>query len=204
MIEAFVEFAIMHFIFVVSPGATFIFLISDGLKFGINKAFYNLIGTAIGYALITILFIIGLMELLYNFPKIHNFIKYSGGIYLVYKSWQIWKNAGFIDEADLYDNSHIKSSKKNMMIAGFKVSLTNPQIGINMIALLSCFREYSMTAWGKFGVGLWMIIGYFIYFYILLKIFTNNYIRKKISPKMFYIERLLAFILLFLAIKIML
>lgn len=202
MNEAFFQFAVMHFIFVISPGATFIFLVSNGLKFGMKNAMYNLIGTVIGYAITVILCIVGIIEILYEFPILHHFIKYAGSSYLLFKAWKIWKNSDIISESSLNVDNGIQNFKKNMIITGFKVSITNPQQGINIIALLTCFSEYDITFSEKLMITSWMIVGYFTYFYILLKIFTNNYIRSIVMKKIKIIERILAIMLAVFAIKI--
>ena len=202
MLSVFMNFALMHFIFVISPGASFVYLIGNGLKYGIKIATYALLGTAIGYGLIAGLAVVGAIEILEIFPKLNQAIGIVGSLYLFYKAIQIWKNASNINESSFtVNNETAKHSTKKLLKTGFKVSLTNPQVGINILALVAMFSEYQVGVLQRFGIWLWLTLGYLVYFYAMLRIFTNSHIRKIIMPKIKLTERIMSVMLAILSVR---
>lgn len=191
--------AIIHTLGILQPGPNLIFLISNSLCFGKKTAFFGIIGSTLGYSLLVILSIFGLEQILLIMPFLYTSIKYLGCIYLLYSAIKIWKRANNLQEKKLHNN-HIK--KKKILFLGFKVSISNPNTAINMIAIFSVSFNNNITLLNKILCGTYMICVIFFYWLFIANIFVNDNLRAKILPKMKFIQRFLAVCLAIYAIKI--
>jgi len=73
----------------VTPGPNNVMIMTSGLNHGIRKSLPHLLGISIGFPLMLILIGIGLGSLFETFPVIHEIIKITGVLYLLYLSWLI-------------------------------------------------------------------------------------------------------------------
>jgi len=73
----------------VTPGPNNVMIMTSGLNHGIRKSLPHLLGISIGFPLMLILIGIGLGSLFETFPVIHEVIKITGVLYLLYLSWLI-------------------------------------------------------------------------------------------------------------------
>jgi threonine/homoserine/homoserine lactone efflux protein len=191
--------AIIHIIGILQPGPNMIFVVSNSLCFDKKTAFFGIIGSTLGYSLLVILSIFGLEQILLIMPFLHISIKYVGCIYLLYSALKIWKRADNLKEKKFY-NHHVK--KKKILFLGFKISISNPNTAINMIAIFSLSFNDNIILLTKILCGIYMVCITFFYWLLIANIFVNPNLRAKILPKMKFIQRFLAICLVIYAIKI--
>ena len=191
--------AIIHTIGILQPGPNLIFLISNSLCFDKKTAFFGIIGSTLGYSLLVIFAIFGLNQILLIMPFLYTSIKYVGCVYLLYTAVKIWRRADNLKEKNLH-NKHVK--KKKILFLGFKISISNPNTVINMVAIFSLSFDNNITLFTKILCGIYMICAIFFYWLFIAHIFVNAALRAKILPKMKYIQKILDVCLAIFAIKI--
>jgi len=73
----------------ITPGPNNIMLMASGLNFGIRKSIPHLLGVAIGFPIMVILIGLGFEIVFKKFPSLHEIIKITGIVYLIYLAWRI-------------------------------------------------------------------------------------------------------------------
>jgi threonine/homoserine/homoserine lactone efflux protein len=73
----------------VTPGPNNVMIMTSGLNHGIQKSLPHLLGISIGFPIMLILIGIGAGTLFEALPIIHEIIKITGVLYLLYLSWLI-------------------------------------------------------------------------------------------------------------------
>ena len=73
----------------ITPGPNNIMLMASGLNFGIQKSIPHLLGVAIGFPIMIIFIGLGFEIAFTEYPLLHEIIKISGVIYLIYLAGRI-------------------------------------------------------------------------------------------------------------------
>jgi len=73
----------------VTPGPNNVMIMTSGLNHGIRKSLPHLLGISIGFPIMLLLIGIGAGTLFEAIPIIHEIIKITGVLYLIYLSWLI-------------------------------------------------------------------------------------------------------------------
>lgn len=89
MITVMFSMAIFALVGAISPGPVNIIATSSGACFGFRRTVPHVIGATFAYTLIVLLVGFALNQSLMQFPDITHFLKYLGGIYLLYMSFKI-------------------------------------------------------------------------------------------------------------------
>ena len=113
-----------------------------GMRFGLRKTLWMMLGELVGVALVASLSAVGVAALMLTYPALFVVLKYAGGAYLIYLGIQMWQSKGKMALNMADDNLSIVS-KKAFIIQGFITAIANPKGWAFFIALLPPFLNYS-------------------------------------------------------------
>ena len=120
-----------------SPGAGAIASMSTGLRYGLRRGYWNILGLQIGLLVQIGIVAVGLGAVLANSALAFTAIKWFGVAYLVYLGVRQWR-AGPTDVADA---PVVADRGTTMLIRGFLVNASNPKAVVFMVAVLHQFLE---------------------------------------------------------------
>lgn len=120
----------------VSPGAGAILSMATGLKHGVRRTYWCIVGLEIGLMAQLALVAVGLGAALAKSVLAFNMIKWLGVLYLIYLAVRQWRTAGF-------ELPHIGASadggRRAMLVRGCLANLTNPKGLVFLLAVLPQF-----------------------------------------------------------------
>ena len=121
-----------------TPGMCMVLAMTLGMTIGIKRSLWMMAGELIGVALVALSALIGVATLLLTRPHLFLFLKYLGGLYLLYQGIQMWRSIGkmAIPTNPEYDN---KVDRKGLFSQGFITAIANPKGWAFMISLLPPF-----------------------------------------------------------------
>ena len=121
----------------VSPGAGAILSMATGLKHGVRRTYWCIVGLEIGLMAQLALVAIGLGAALANSVLAFNIIKWLGVLYLIYLAVRQWRTAGFDLHAEM--GSSAEHGRGVMLVRGCLANLTNPKGLVFLLAVLPQF-----------------------------------------------------------------
>jgi homoserine/homoserine lactone efflux protein len=109
----------------VSPGAGAIQSMATGLKHGVRRGYWSILGLEVGLMLQLTLVAIGLGAAVANSILVFNIIKWIGVVYLVYLAVRQWRTA----TVDLREQigMAVDGGRVALLVRGFLVNATNPK-----------------------------------------------------------------------------
>ena len=158
---------LMTYCFVMSstPGPNNVMLATSGAMFGYRRALPQIFGTNSGVAVQTFVTCLGLGSLFVAFPVLHQILRITGALYLVFLAWKL--SASSLGEARetkplsfaqaaLFQAVNPKSWVKSITLASvFKpVGLSAP-VGALLVAVVGLLIGFpSASMWALFGVAI--------------------------------------------------
>lgn len=124
-----------------SPGAGAIASMSTGLRYGLRRGYWNILGLQIGLVLQVAIVAVGLGAILAGSALAFAAIKWFGVAYLVYLGVRQWR-AG---PADIAETPRVADSGPAMLGRGFLVNASNPKAVVFMLAVLPQFLDPSTS-----------------------------------------------------------
>jgi homoserine/homoserine lactone efflux protein len=121
----------------VSPGAGAIQSMATGLKHGVRRGYWSILGLEVGLMLQLTLVAIGLGAAVANSILAFNIIKWIGVAYLVYLAVRQWRTA----TVDLREQigKAVDGGRVALLVRGFLVNATNPKGLVFFLAVLPQF-----------------------------------------------------------------
>jgi threonine/homoserine/homoserine lactone efflux protein len=137
-IDQYLLFTVITSIFLVSPGPSVLLSINNGVKYGIKRSSFAVLGNVAAFQILIILSALGLGAVLTASGEIFTFLKILGAIYLVYLGVKIWfspiaKMQKGVSTNDKYSNRYI------LFKQAFFVTSSNPKALVYVSALLPQF-----------------------------------------------------------------
>jgi len=157
----------MTYCFVMSstPGPNNVMLATSGALFGYRRALPQIFGTNSGVAVQTFVTCLGLGSLFVAFPVLHQILRITGALYLVFLAWKLSasslgdaresKPLSFA-QAALFQAVNPKSWVKSITLASvfMPVGLSAPA-GALLVALVGLLIGFpSASMWALFGVAI--------------------------------------------------
>jgi homoserine/homoserine lactone efflux protein len=125
-----------------SPGAGAIASMSSGLRYGLRRGYWNILGLQIGLLLQIAIVAVGLGALLANSALAFTAIKWFGVAYLAYLGIRQWRAAPA--DIDAADAAMAGTDRGGVMaVRGFLVNASNPKAVVFMLAVLPQFLDPS-------------------------------------------------------------
>lgn len=157
----------MTYCFVMSstPGPNNVMVATSGALFGYRRALPQIFGTNSGVAVQTFITCLGLGGLFVSFPVLHQILRISGALYLVFLAWKLSASSlsdahstrplTFV-QAALFQAVNPKSWVKSITLASvFMPSGLSPEVGALLVAGVGLVIGFpSASMWALFGVGI--------------------------------------------------
>lgn len=158
---------LMTYCFVMSgtPGPNNVMLATSGALFGYRRALPQIFGTNSGVAVQTFITCLGLGSLFVAFPVLHQILRVTGALYLVFLAWKLSASAlGEAREtqplsfaqAALFQAVNPKSWVKSITLASvfMPVGLSAP-VGALLVAVVGLVIGFpTASMWALFGVAI--------------------------------------------------
>ncbi len=139
-LETWLAFFAACWLISLSPGAGAISCMAAGLRFGLRRAMWNIVGLIIGIMFVLLLVAVGLGALLATSTFAFLVVKWLGVAYLVWLGVQQWRAPAIAIDADAAA-ADMAGSRKQLMLRGFLVNATNPKGIVFMLAVLPQFID---------------------------------------------------------------
>ncbi len=129
---------LMTYCFVMSstPGPNNVMLATSGALFGYRRALPQIFGTNSGVAVQTFITCLGLGSLFVAFPVLHQILRITGALYLVFLAWKL--SASSLGEA--------QESKPLSFAQAALFQAVNPKSWVKSITLASVFMPVGLSA----------------------------------------------------------
>ncbi len=145
------------FLVSLSPGLCMTLALTLGLTLGLRKTFYMMWGELLGVALVSLLAVLGVASVMFNYPEIFAIFKWLGGSYLVYLGIMMWLSKGHMtlsfEQRDEKNLSHWQLS-----LQGFVTAVANPKGWAFTLSLLPPFIELEKPLIPQLSVLITLII----------------------------------------------
>jgi len=129
-------FAGASLVIALSPGASWMYVISTAASQGFAAGRAAILGNATGIIGHTVLATLGLATLVAVSPTLYNIIRWLGGIYLIYLAAEVFRSPVFSPSA-------LKQTQivplQRVYFRGVLMNLLNPKVALLMMALLPQF-----------------------------------------------------------------
>ncbi len=126
-----------------------------GMSYGIRKTFWMMWGELAGVAIVTVTTVIGVAQVMLEYPLIFSILKITGGGYLIFSGIQMWRSKG---KMALSNNSVSEESGFKYLIQGFLTAIANPKSWAFMISLLPPFIDPSLSITPQLSILLSIIL----------------------------------------------
>jgi len=160
-----VPLATYCFVMSSTPGPNNVMLATSGAMFGYRRALPQIFGTNSGVAVQTFVTCLGLGSLFVAFPELHQILRITGALYLVFLAWKL--SASSLGEARetrplsfaqaaLFQAVNPKSWVKSITLASvfMPVGLSAP-VGALLVAVVGLLIGFpSASMWALFGVAI--------------------------------------------------
>lgn len=120
-----------------SPGPGAVSSMASGLRFGFGRGYWNAIGLAIGYATQYVISVIGVGAILATSHLAFEIVKWIGVTYLLYLGYKQYRSPVAIIKIE--SNPSEILSRRQLVLQGILVNLTNPKGAIFLIAITPQF-----------------------------------------------------------------
>lgn len=130
-------FGAAMFLLAASPGPGVFATVARALASGFSHAAVLVLGIVVGDLIFLFLAIYGLASLAEILGSFFTFVKYAGGLYLIWLGIKIWRST---PEASSVQGVHELSWKKNFM-SGLIITLANPKVIFFYLGFLPTFVD---------------------------------------------------------------
>lgn len=139
-LETWLAFFAACWLISLSPGAGAISCMAAGLRFGLRRAMWNIVGLILGIMFVLLVVAVGLGALLATSTVAFLVVKWLGVAYLVWLGVQQWRAPAIAIDADAAAND-MAGSRQQLVLRGFLVNATNPKGIVFMLAVLPQFID---------------------------------------------------------------
>jgi threonine/homoserine/homoserine lactone efflux protein len=125
------------FLFIsITPGMCMTLAMTLGMSIGLRRTFWMMLGEVTGVALVAIAAVLGVANIMLNYPNVFLWLKWLGGAYLVYLGISSWRAKAHIDDISRRD---AEMSNSSLISQGFITAIANPKGWGFMISILPPF-----------------------------------------------------------------
>jgi threonine/homoserine/homoserine lactone efflux protein len=119
----------------ITPGMCMSLAMTLGMTIGVKRTLWMMLGEVVGVATVAVAAVLGIASIMLNYPTIFSFLKWLGGIYLIYLGIKMWlSKATLSNQFDVPD-----ISRTSLLSQGFITAIANPKGWAFMISILPPF-----------------------------------------------------------------
>jgi homoserine/homoserine lactone efflux protein len=133
-----------------SPGAGAISCMAAGMRYGYERALWNILGLQAGILLVLAIVAAGLGALLAASTLAFNVVKWLGVGYLVWLGIAQWREPAAAVDGNAEDL--MAGAPRQLFMRGFLVNATNPKGIIFMLAVLPQFIDPARSQWPQYAI----------------------------------------------------
>jgi threonine/homoserine/homoserine lactone efflux protein len=138
-------FALVYFIFVITPGPGMAAMIARGLGTGLRGAWPYALGFMLGDMIWFTVAATGLSALAHQFELAFTIVKYLGCAYLAYLAWKIWRAPPYV--TDIHE-AHVATAPWPSFIGALTLCLGNPKVIVFFISVMPLVVDVAhITFW---------------------------------------------------------
>ncbi len=141
-LETWLAFLAASFLISLSPGAGAISCMAAGLRSGLARAMWNILGLIGGVLFVLAVVALGLGALLAASTVAFTVVKWAGAAYLVWLGVQQWRAPSVAIDAGGAGEG-LAETRRELVVRGFLVNATNPKAVVFMLAVLPQFIDPS-------------------------------------------------------------
>ncbi len=138
-------FALVYFIFVITPGPGVAAMVARGLGTGLRGWFPYALGFMLGDMVWFTVAATGLSALAHQFAIAFIAVKYLGCAYLVYLAWKIWRSPPLVTAIG---EAHVATAPWPSFIGALTLCLGNPKVIVFFISIMPLVVDVThVTIW---------------------------------------------------------
>lgn len=148
-LDVWLTMLIAAFVISISPGAGAVISMNSGLKYGLKKSYWSIFGLQLGYAIQSLIVIIGLGSLIAKSIFLFNIIKWIGVCYLLYLGLK-----KIFEKVEIVSNEELQNSynPKKAFINATLVNLTNIKATVFLVAFIPQFLDTNSSIINQFFI----------------------------------------------------
>jgi threonine/homoserine/homoserine lactone efflux protein len=185
----FLEYFVVMYIFMLSPGPSMALTSRNAAKFGVKGVHFTVLGIVTSITFLTSLSVLGIATIINLYPKAFKIVKLIGSLYIIYLGVKICVMSFRKNEGDLNANV-AKISPLKQYLTGLSTDLANPMSIVGITSMILGFVKANDSGLTKLLYSFLTILSAFGYLYTYSFIFGNNISRKFILPRMNMFERI--------------
>ena len=120
----------------ITPGMCMTLAMTLGMSIGIRRTMWMMMGELIGVAIVAVAAVLGVANIMLNYPDVFEILKWIGGTYLAYIGVNMWRAKGKM--AVNGDEQH-DVSRQSLFYQGLVTAIANPKGWAFMVSLLPPF-----------------------------------------------------------------
>jgi threonine/homoserine/homoserine lactone efflux protein len=124
----------------ITPGMCMTLAMTLGLKIGLRRTLWMMLGEVCGVALVAVSAVMGAATIMLNYPSLFIGLKWLGGLYLVYLGCKMfWQSS----RVSLTAEQDLSLSRYALRSQGFVTAIANPKGWAFMLSILPPFIDVS-------------------------------------------------------------
>jgi homoserine/homoserine lactone efflux protein len=124
----------------ITPGMCMTLAMTLGLKIGLRRTLWMMLGEVFGVALVAVSAVMGAATIMLNYPMLFNWLKWLGGLYLIYLGAKMfWVSS----RVSLNTETELVLSRYALISQGFVTAIANPKGWAFMLSILPPFIQVS-------------------------------------------------------------
>jgi homoserine/homoserine lactone efflux protein len=144
----------------ITPGMCMTLAMTLGLKIGLRRTLWMMLGEVCGVAIVAISAVMGAATIMLNYPALFTWLKWFGGLYLIYlgfKMFWVSRHVSFNTETELV------LSRYALISQGFVTAIANPKGWAFMLSILPPFIDATQSiAYQLFALVIIIMLSEFI------------------------------------------
>lgn len=185
----FINYLIVMYTFLLSPGPSMTLIARNSAKFGIQKTFPTILGITTSILLYTSLSVIGIATIASIYPQSFKIFKFAGSLYIICLGIKIFMDSFNSTDKDITSNTK-KTSKFRQYLIGLTTDVANPLSLIGITSIILGFVKASDSLFIKGIYSIFTVFSTFACAYTYAFIFGNKISRKFITPRMENFEKI--------------
>lgn len=184
---------------VISPGADFAIVTKNSYLYGRQIGILTALGIALGVLVHVSYTLVGVAVVLKFAPNLLTFIKYLGAFYLIYIGYKTFTQLPVADT-----NRSNPLSKRQALQYGFFTNALNPKTTLFVVSTYTQIISNLTPKAVLIGYGLFMSLAHFVWFAMVVMVFSQQQLRQKMLQRQVVINRVIGLVLAMLGIFLLL
>lgn len=122
----------------ITPGMCMTLAMTLGLKIGLRRTLWMMLGEVVGVALVAVSAVMGAAAIMLNYPTVFTWFKWIGGLYLMYLGCKMFWSGRHLSFATQMD---LTLSRYALISQGFVTAIANPKGWAFMLSILPPFID---------------------------------------------------------------